>query len=290
MKDNNYVTIQGWMVNQLKLTGNELMVYAIIYGFSQDNKSMYRGSIEYMSETAGISRQSVGGILKKLVEKGYITKHGKTKKGFKFSDYQTVRLEDMKKQSTESSEKCSGECKESLHSQGKSGNEECQESLQECQESLHHNNINISLNKNNITTGSAEPVTEKQKTKKPPLCEREPENDYERVEKAYMQNWDRLYTQKRVKTPKPITNNNFWLQARKLLKIYFEKSLEPEIIITALNKAMNDEWVLANTGYSLGALLSDKMLNKLINSTGPPSGRMSNDNVAVDEKLKLFRR
>ena len=33
------------------------------------------------------------------------------------------------------------------------------------------------------------------KAKKPPLREREPENDHERVEKAYLQNWDRLHAE-----------------------------------------------------------------------------------------------
>ena len=35
IKNENYVVIQGWMVNELNLKGNDLMVYAIIYGFTQ---------------------------------------------------------------------------------------------------------------------------------------------------------------------------------------------------------------------------------------------------------------
>ena len=33
IKDENFIMIQGWMVNMLNLKGNELLVYAIIYGF-----------------------------------------------------------------------------------------------------------------------------------------------------------------------------------------------------------------------------------------------------------------
>ena len=35
MKNENYITIQGWMVNELKLTGNDLICYALIYGFTK---------------------------------------------------------------------------------------------------------------------------------------------------------------------------------------------------------------------------------------------------------------
>jgi hypothetical protein len=39
----NYVTIQGWQVSELKLSGNELIAYALIYGFCQaKNRRNYR--------------------------------------------------------------------------------------------------------------------------------------------------------------------------------------------------------------------------------------------------------
>ena len=33
MYNNQFYIIQGWMVNELKLKGNELICYAVIYGF-----------------------------------------------------------------------------------------------------------------------------------------------------------------------------------------------------------------------------------------------------------------
>ena len=35
VREDNYFAVQGWMVTELKLKGNALMLYAIIYGFSQ---------------------------------------------------------------------------------------------------------------------------------------------------------------------------------------------------------------------------------------------------------------
>jgi hypothetical protein len=127
-------------------------------------------------------------------------------------------------------------------------------------------NDNVNVNENvNDSSGSAEPPGKKpssrQKPTKPPLRERAPVNDMEKVEKAYLLNWDTLYSRKQVETPDPIVN---WGQARKQLKTHFEK-LKPEQIIQAINNGMNDEWTL-DKGYSLAIMLSASVLNRLINA------------------------
>jgi hypothetical protein len=132
----------------------------------------------------------------------------------------------------------------------------------------------------------SEAPSSSQKPRKPSLLEREPENDYERVEKAYLQNWDTLYGQGKVKTDDPIVNRN---QIMKLLKRNFEK-LKPDQIIQALKNGMEDDFVLSG-GYSLGVILSASVLNRLINAekTGERQGRrIANDNMA-DDIDKYFR-
>jgi len=74
IKNDNYMNIQGWMVNELELKGNELMVYAIIYGFTQDEKSWFTGSATYLSNWTSTSKNTIYTALKKLTEKGYIIK------------------------------------------------------------------------------------------------------------------------------------------------------------------------------------------------------------------------
>ena len=37
IKDENFIQISAWMVNQLNLKGNELLIYGLIYGFSGIN-------------------------------------------------------------------------------------------------------------------------------------------------------------------------------------------------------------------------------------------------------------
>ena len=87
IKDENFLSIQGWMVNRLNLKGNELLVYAIIYGFSQDGESRYTGSRRYLADWCGCSVKTVGNALASLVAKGLISKHDKTVNGVHLCDY-----------------------------------------------------------------------------------------------------------------------------------------------------------------------------------------------------------
>ena len=71
---NTYYTVQAWMVNDLGLKGNELALYAIIYGFSQDGRSEFVGSISYIQEWLGCSRNTAIKTMAGLVEKGLVKK------------------------------------------------------------------------------------------------------------------------------------------------------------------------------------------------------------------------
>lgn len=72
MKNENYITIQGWMVNELHLSGNELLVYALVYGFSQDGESEFNGSLSYVADIIGRRTPVVSAILARLAERGLI--------------------------------------------------------------------------------------------------------------------------------------------------------------------------------------------------------------------------
>lgn len=74
MRDENYIQIAGWMINKLHLTGNELVVYALIYGFSQDGRSEFSGTLEYISSWLGIGKITAHRILAKLIDDGLIVR------------------------------------------------------------------------------------------------------------------------------------------------------------------------------------------------------------------------
>lgn len=75
MKSENFVIIQGWMCNELELKGNDLLVFALIYGFSQDGESAFHGSRNYIANTFNISKPTVDKALQNLLDNGYIVKY-----------------------------------------------------------------------------------------------------------------------------------------------------------------------------------------------------------------------
>ena len=77
MKNENYYTVQGWMVNELHLSGNELICYAIIYGFCQDQEIEFNGKATYVADWIGCTREYALKILKNLTDKGLIIRKPK---------------------------------------------------------------------------------------------------------------------------------------------------------------------------------------------------------------------
>ena len=72
IKRDNFFTIQAFMVIDLGLSGNELFIYAIIYGFSQDGESFFKGSRQYLADWCNTSISSVKRALKSLQDRGLI--------------------------------------------------------------------------------------------------------------------------------------------------------------------------------------------------------------------------
>ena len=73
IKDNNFIVIPGFIVNKYKLKGNDLLIYSIIYGFSQGG-SCFCGSIQYLCDWTNSSRPGVKNSLDHLIELGLIEK------------------------------------------------------------------------------------------------------------------------------------------------------------------------------------------------------------------------
>ena len=88
----NYITIQGFMVTDLKLKGNELLIYACIYGFSQTENQLFTGSLQYLADWTNSTKQGVSKCLKSLVEKGLIVKNDRIINGVKFCEYYATKF------------------------------------------------------------------------------------------------------------------------------------------------------------------------------------------------------
>lgn len=87
MKDSNYYVIHGWMINRLKLKGNRLSVFAVVYGFSQDCESKFTGSLKYLQEATNASKNTIISSLQSLEEDQLILKFTQVKNNIKFCEY-----------------------------------------------------------------------------------------------------------------------------------------------------------------------------------------------------------
>lgn len=113
IKNGNHIVIEGWMINELNLKGNELTIYALIYGFSQDGQSEFYGSRSYISEWCNSSLPTIDKALNELVKKNYILKRAEVINNIKFNRYK-INLGVVKNLYRGSKETLQGS-KETLH-------------------------------------------------------------------------------------------------------------------------------------------------------------------------------
>ena len=91
VKGNSYVCIQAFMVNDLHLSGNELIIFAVIHGFSQDGESWFTGSRGYLADWCQTSKATISNNLAKLCAKGLIEKRTRIENGVTFNDYRAAQ-------------------------------------------------------------------------------------------------------------------------------------------------------------------------------------------------------
>ena len=91
VKNENYLVIQGWMITELKLKGNELLIYAIIYGFSQNNQH-FTGSHRYLADWCNSTRQGIMKNIESLIKKNLLEKKEIFINNVKFCRYRTLDI------------------------------------------------------------------------------------------------------------------------------------------------------------------------------------------------------
>ena len=138
----NY-TIHDFMTERLQLSGTELLLYALVYNFSQDGNGCFYGSNDYAAKKVGCTRVNVNDKLSRLVKRGLLSRSYGSHNGKPTIDYVAIVPE---------------VCQDSI---------QCKESLQQlsikltpdCDESLHNNKVdNLNDNQNTVTTSRAKKV------------------------------------------------------------------------------------------------------------------------------------
>jgi hypothetical protein len=96
----NHIVVHGWMRTELDLKGNELLLYALIYGFSQDGRSEFSGSIAYMIEWTGIAKKNIIANINSLLKKYLITKREEGPNGNKKCFYKAIQQKENHNENT----------------------------------------------------------------------------------------------------------------------------------------------------------------------------------------------
>lgn len=91
MRKDGYVVVQPWMVTDYNLNGNKLLIYALIWGFSQDNQSCFYGSVSYIVDYFKLSKRTVLNLLGELEKDGLIRKWSETVNGRPTNRYAALR-------------------------------------------------------------------------------------------------------------------------------------------------------------------------------------------------------
>lgn len=90
---NSYIILESWMVNDLELKGNDLLIYAIIHGFTQNLKTQrYTGGLQYLQDWTRSSKQGVLKNLKRLMDAGLIEKEEAFFNGIKTCAYRSTEF------------------------------------------------------------------------------------------------------------------------------------------------------------------------------------------------------
>lgn len=83
----NYITVPGFAIVELGLSGNGLLCYSLIYGFTQDKETEFRGSLNYVASALNVTKQNAKKIIDRLIDRGLIEKREMFFSGVKFCHY-----------------------------------------------------------------------------------------------------------------------------------------------------------------------------------------------------------
>lgn len=87
VQDDSFITIHRWMINDLGLSGNELLIYAILYGFSQGDNST-QIDIQYLVDWTKQNEWLVNQTLISFESRGLLKR---VNDSLDFADYELVQ-------------------------------------------------------------------------------------------------------------------------------------------------------------------------------------------------------
>ena len=87
---NTYIVLEPrWMTGELGLTGNRLLVYALVHGFSREGLGEFYGSAQYIADLLNLRKATVLDILATLTAEGLLVKIESVRDGVRYCIYRT---------------------------------------------------------------------------------------------------------------------------------------------------------------------------------------------------------
>lgn len=96
-KPESYFTVKAWMVNNLGLKGNKLLVYAFIYAYSRAGDGCYYGGNEGIKLYTGCATSSIPRVVTELINAGLIEVQTATLKSGLTRNYYRVATDILEK-------------------------------------------------------------------------------------------------------------------------------------------------------------------------------------------------
>ena len=103
--NDNYIVIQSWMVSELGLKGNQLIIYALVYGFSQAEEQVCTCGVEYMRKWLNGAKSTVIRTLNELQEMNLIRREEGQDEDGRVMGYTAIRPEKLGSKMRPNSEK-----------------------------------------------------------------------------------------------------------------------------------------------------------------------------------------
>ena len=87
---NTYIVVEPrWMTGELGLTGNRLLVYALVHGFSREGLGEFYGSAQFIADLLNLRKHTVLDILNGLTAEGLLVKIERVRDGVRYCIYRT---------------------------------------------------------------------------------------------------------------------------------------------------------------------------------------------------------
>lgn len=257
-KKSYYAIIPGTVRYDKRITANAKLLYGEITALCNEKGYCWARN-EYFSSLYDVSKQSISTWINQLKKCGYIKTIINYKQGTKeiLSRYISIiehpiqenlntPIQENLKDNITSFLNNTSNIKSNIYTDGKKS-AKLEESPQSDNIPLFPDEID---NTKNMTKSS-----EKEEHSTP--------SDFRRAKDLYSSNYDILYTQGRVKTKNPIIS---WAKAGKILKDSLIK-YGANVVVEAIEKSIKNDYCISN-GYGLSIILSDSVMNSLINGSG----------------------